>query len=348
MANEIRVQPQRLVEVISGALSGLGVPQEIRNIEAQVMAEADLLGVPSHGVRMLPELMRGIRDGRVTANPQTKIIHDHHAACTLDGDNGPGRFVSMQAMQHAIDRASRFGLGACSVTRVTHWGRAHAYACHAARAGMIGICTTNAIPNMLAWGSIRPLLANNPLGIAVPRAAGREPLVLDIAMSQAAVGKIATFQREGKKAPANWGLDASGNPSDDPAAILASGKLLPFGDHKGAGLGFMMELFASALSGGKFSFEIVNSDKTGLDPDGGKFFLAIDVRAFAGGDRFARRVEEFVTHLKNSEPGMTVTLPGERGWETGRQNLANGIPIHPEIITQLRDAGVNLQAGHDR
>lgn len=343
MANEVRVQHKQLVKAIRDTLAKLGVPRAVCEVEAEVMAEADLLGVPSHGVRMLPELMRGIRDGRVTPDPRTKIIHEHRAACTLDGDNGPGRFVSMQAMQLAIDRAKQFGLGACSVTRVTHWGRAHAYACHAARAGMIGLCTTNAIPNMLAWGSSRPLLANNPLGIAVPRAAGEEPLVLDIAMSQAAVGKVATYQREGKKTPGNWGLDAAGKPSDDPAAILASGKLLPFGDHKGAGLGFMMELFASALSGGKFSFEIVRSDITGLDPGGSKFFLALDIRAFAGTEHFAERVESFIAFLRTADPGLTVTLPGERGWQTREQYLAEGIPIHPEIVSQLSDAGVVLE-----
>src|SRR5262249_24878166 len=155
-------------------------------IEAEVTAEADLHGVPSHGVRMLPEVVRAIREGRITANPQIKITRERPASCMLDGDNGPGRFVSVQAMQHAIERAKRAGIGACLAARVTHWGRAHAYACRAAQAGMIGICTTNAITNMLAFDSTRPLLGNNPLAIAVPRGAGKRPIILDMAMSQAA------------------------------------------------------------------------------------------------------------------------------------------------------------------
>src|SRR5258708_7311963 len=115
-------------------------------------------------------------------------------------------------------------------------------ACRAAQAGMIGLCTTNAIPNVVAWGSTRPLLGNNPLAIAVPRGEGKEPIILDIAMSQAAVGKIRTFLREGRKVPADWGLDGSGRPSDDPAAILASRSDLPFGGHKCVGLALMMAL----------------------------------------------------------------------------------------------------------
>jgi LDH2 family malate/lactate/ureidoglycolate dehydrogenase len=344
MANEIRIQLAQLVGIIAKALADVGVPVPVCAVEAEVMAQADLLGVPSHGVRMLPGLVQGIRDGRVTANPQIKIIRERPASCALDGDNGPGRFVSMQAMGQAVVRAQHLGIGACLATRVTHWGRAHAYACRAAQAGMIGICTTNAIPNMVAWGSTRPLLGNNPLAIAVPRGRGREPIVLDMAMSQAAVGKIGTFLREGKKVPANWGLNAAGQPSDDPAAILAGKKVLPFGDHKGAGLAFMMELLTGALSGGLFSHEVERADPTGLDPGSSKLFLALDISAFVDSKRFGQRVEDWIAWLHQAEPGLTITLPGERGWQTRERNLAEGIPIHEEIVAQLEAIGVHLES----
>jgi LDH2 family malate/lactate/ureidoglycolate dehydrogenase len=343
MAKEIRIPHAQLVSVIAKALADAGVPANVCAVEAGVMAEADLLGVPSHGVRMLPGLVWGIRDGRVTANPQIKIIRERPASCVLDGDNGPGRFVSVQAMQQAIERAKRAGIGACLATRVTHWGRAHAYACRAAQAGMIGICTTNAIPNMLAWGSTRPLLGNNPLAIAVPRGRGREAIVLDMAMSQAAVGKIGTFLREGKKVPANWGLDAEGKSSDDPAAILAGRKILPFGDHKGVGLALIMELLTGALTGGLFSHEIAQADPTGLDAGSSKLFLALDIPAFVDAERFGQRVEEWIAWLHQAEPGLTITLPGERGWQTRERYLAEGIPIHAEIVAQLEMIGIRLE-----
>jgi LDH2 family malate/lactate/ureidoglycolate dehydrogenase len=343
MAKEFRIQHAQLVGIIAKVLADAGVPAPVRAIEAEVMAEADLLGVPSHGVRMLPGLVRGIRDGRVTANPQIKILRERPAACVLDGDNGPGRFVSVEAMQQTVGRAQRFGIGACLATRVTHWGRAHAYACRAVQAGMIGICTTNAIPNMLAWGSSRPLLGNNPLAIAVPRGRGQEPIVLDMAMSQAAVGKIGTFLREGKKVPAGWGLDGAGQPSNDPAAILAGKKILPFGDHKSVGLALIMELLTGALSGGLFSHEIAQMDSTGLDSGSSKLFLALDISAFVEAERFGERVEDLIAWLRQAEPGLTITLPGERGWRVREHQLADGIPIHAEIVTQLEAMGVHLQ-----
>lgn len=333
-----------MVSLIAIALAEVSVPARVAAIEAEVMAEADLLGVPSHGVRMLPALVQGIRDGRVTANPKITFIRERPAACVLDGDNGPGRFVSVQAMQHAVARAKEAGVGACLVTRVSHWGRAHAYACRAAQENMAGICMTNAIPNMLAWGSTKPLLGNNPLAIAVPRPYGRGPLVLDMAMSQAAVGKIGTYLREGKKVSAGWGLDAEGRPSDDPAAILVGRKILPFGGHKGAGLAFFVELLTGVLAGRLLSNEIIRKDSTGLDSGSSKLFIALDVSAFVEWERFGERVEDLIAWLRHAEPGLTITLPGERGWQTCEEYLAKGIPIHPEIAGQLEAIGVRLES----
>jgi len=342
MSDEIRVKYETLVQIIRQTLANVGVPAPICDIEAQIMAEADLMGVPSHGVRMLPGLVQAIREGRATANPHLRILRDRAATCFLDGDHGPGRFVSVQAMQYSIERAKQFGVGVCLATRVTHWGRAHAYACRAAQAGMIGICTTNAIPNMQAWESSRPLIGNNPFAIGVPSGNELEPIVLDMALSQAAVGKVGTYLREGKKVPLSWGLDSSGKPTDDPAAILSSGRLLPVGGHKGTGLALMMELLTGALSGGLFSHEIGRADPTGLDPDSSKLFLALDVQAFVDPERFAQRVQELLSYLRNAEPGLIVTFPGERGWQTKERYLAEGIPIHKDIVAQLQTIGVTL------
>lgn len=344
MLKEFRIQHDQLVGIIAKALADVGVLANVAAIEAEVMVEADLLGVPSHGVRMLPGLIQGIRDGRVTANPKIKIIRERIASCAMDGDNGPGRFVSMQAMEQAVARAKQASVGAVLVTRVSHWGRAHAYAQRAAQQGMVGICMTNAIPNMLAWGSTKPLLGNNPLAIGVPRGEGKEPIVLDMAMSQAAVGKIGTYLREGKRVPTNWGLDAEGKPSDNPAAILAGKKVLPFGEHKGVGLALMMELLTGVLAGGLLSHEIVQVDATGLDSGSSKLFIALDISAFVEMERFAQRVEDLVAWLKSAEPGLEIILPGERGWQTREKNLAEGIPIHVEIVAQLEAIGVHLQS----
>ncbi len=342
MPDEIRIKHETLVAFISQTLAAVSVPSPIREIEAEVMAEADLLGVPSHGVQMLTRLVRGIREGRANPNPRLQIMRERRATCVLDGDNGPGRYTAVQAMSHAVERAKQFGVGVCLAVKTTHWGRAHSFAYRAAQAGMIGLCTTNAIPNMLAWGSSRPLLGNNPLAIAVPRGPSQDPIVMDMAMSQAAVGKVGTFLREGKKVPPGWGLDAAGQPTDDPAAILASQKVLPFGDHKGMGLALMMELLTGALSGGPLSQEIVQEDSSGLDSNATKFFVALDVEAFVDKDRLAQKVQDLLMLVSAIEPGLEITLPGERGWQTRDRYRVEGIPIHPEIAAQLVALGFPL------
>jgi len=343
MADDIRIRHEELLVAIQGVLEGEKVPLQIRTVESELMAEADLTGVPSHGVRMLPLLVRALREGRASRDPQIRTLRESSAACVLDCDNGPGRYVALQAMGRAMEKARDAGVGVCVAARTTHWGRAHAYACRAAASGMIALCTTNAIPNMTGWGSSRPLLGNNPLAIGVPRGAGLDPIVLDMAMSQAAVGKVGTFLREERAVPVGWGLDRSGRPTTDPAEIVASQRYLPMGEHKGAGLAIMMEFLTGALAGAVLSHEIAQLDGSALDPNSSKFFLALRVDAFIGPERFYRKVEDLLRYLRESaEPGQQILYPGERGWRTRDRYLCDGIPIHPKIAAQLREIGMNL------
>ena len=337
-----RVGPGVIRRALCDALARAGVPAHVREIEAELMTEAELHGVPSHGMLMLPRLLSGFRNGRAKPDPCIRVIRDTASVCVIDGDRGPGRYVGVQGMRAAIARAGRFGIGACLATGTTHWGRAHAYACLAADEGFIGICTTNAIPNMIAPGSSRPMLGNNPLAIAAPRGGGRRPVVLDIAMSQAALGRVATAKREGLAVPLGWGLDEEGQPTNDAAAILASHNLLPTGGHKGAGLAVMMELLTGALGGSLLSHEIVQADESGLDSGASKLFLAIDVGAFGDRARFEERLDGLADHLREGASDPDAVFPGERGWRMRVEYERDGIPVHPGVITALRAVGVEL------
>ena len=334
--------PTRCAGRSADALAREGVPPHVREVEAELMIEAELHGVPSHGLLMLPRLVAGLRARRANPEPQVRLVRDAAAVCVMDGDRGPGRYVSVQGMRAAIERAGRFGIGACLVTDTTHWGRAHAYACLAAEDGFIGICTTNAIPNMLAPGSARPTLGNNPLAIAAPRGGGRRPIVLDFAMSQAALGRVATAEREGRDVPLGWGLDGDGQPTSDAAAILSSQNLLPMGGHKGAGLALMMEILTGALGGSLLSHEIVGKADSGLDSGSSKLFLALDVGAFGDRARFEARVEEMVRTSVQSASGPDALMPGERGWRTRAEYERDGVPVHPVVIAALQAVGVDL------
>lgn len=338
--SSIRVPYSKLCEKVAELLIKAGVPTEIATLEAEVMAEADLLGVPSHGVRMLPGLLKALQDGRAKSVPNIRLANEFGAICTLDGDNGPGRYVANRAMNEAVQRARQFGIGACLAIHTTHWGRAHAYASRAAKQGFIGICTTNGMPCMAVWGATGKVIGNNPLAIGIPRKASEAPMVLDMAMSQAAVGKVGTWLREGRGIPQGWGLDADGKPSNDPQAILA-GAVLPFGGHKGAGLALMMEILTAALAGGAFGNEIEAGDRSGLDPDSTKLFIALNPEAFGGTSVFTKRVDDYIEYLHDTASATRpFTWPGERGWRERDANITQGVPLHVEIVQQLQSVGI--------
>jgi LDH2 family malate/lactate/ureidoglycolate dehydrogenase len=339
MAQAFSVPYSELKVKIQSALEAAGVPPGIARTETEIMTESDLMGVPSHGVRMLPALVQGIREGRATADPNISVLRDRKAVCVLDGDNGPGRFVSLEAMNHAVRKSKDFGIGACLLTKATHWGRAFSYASRAARAGTIGICMTNAIPNMIAWQSHHALLGNNPLGIGIPQN-NKEPIVLDMAMSQAAYGKVGTYAREGKEIPPGWGVDADGNATTDARSILKSGRLIPFGEHKGSGLSFMIELLTGALSGTLLSHEVVQIDRGALNPGTSKLFVALDVDAFSSIEELSEKTDRFLAWIREIEPGIEVLLPGSRSWKTRERYLRTGVPLHPEIVNELKKIGV--------
>ena len=337
MSDTTTVPYDLLVKKIADRLILAGIAPEQAQIEAEIMSEADLLGVPSHGVRMLPPLLKALSEGRVTINPQFNYVRQFGAIAVLDCNNGPGRYASAKAMQQAMDLAKEFGVGICLAKNTTHWGRAHAYASRAAQAGFIGMCTTNAIPTMAIGGAKKAVIGNNPLAIGIPGINPQEPAVLDMAMSQAAVGKVGTWLREGKSLPGNWGIDAQGNPTNDAKAILG-GAVLPMGEHKGAGLAVMFELLTAALAGAAFTQQIRSNDTSGLDPLASKIFIALNPEAFLEPGELQQHAATFIAYLKAD--AAPFSYPGERGWQTRDKQLITGVEIHQEIAQQLNSVDV--------
>lgn len=337
----IRVPYRRLEESVATVLRSVGVEEQVATLEAELMVDADLREVPSHGVSMLAGLMAAIGAGRVKTEPDIRLLRARGATCIMDGDLGPGRYASARAMDYALERAQSHGVGVCVAANMVHWGRAHAYAERAARAGMIGMCTTNAMTNMLGFGSSKPLLGNNPFAIGVPRSGTAAPVVLDMAMSQAALGKVATYRREGKALPEGWGLDADGRPTTDADEVLKSGLVLPVGGHKGSALSLMIEFLTGALAGGMLSYEIA-AQNVGMETGSSKVFLALDIDSFLSRDDFLARVDDLLAHLRESYQGRHFQYPGERGARACERNLVHGVPLHPEVARSLEKLGVSL------
>ncbi|RPJ60994.1 MAG: Ldh family oxidoreductase [Acidobacteria bacterium] len=329
-----RVAYSELKRFICQVLVKAGVPKKIAQVEAEITADVDLAGVQSHGVQLVPKLVENIRAGVINPDPPLRVIVEQPASILYETERAIGRYTSAIVMDAAVQRAEQFGVGLAAVRGVAHWGRGYSYARRAAKAGYIGIAYTNATVNFPAWGTRIPSLGNNPMAIGVP-VGGDEPVVLDMAMTQAAIRKIVDAANTGDVVPVGWGVDEEGRATKDPRAILDSQRFLPMGGHKGSALAFMIELLTGALAGGLLCFEQGNQGRPD-DFAGGssKTFLAI--RPF--GPWLMSKTKDLKNHLKAAttapEQGE-VSWPGERSRRFRLDYKKAGIPFRPPLVQLL-------------
>ncbi|MFJ8604984.1 Ldh family oxidoreductase [Streptomyces shenzhenensis] len=331
-----------LTDAIRRIFVAVGVSGKSAQAVAEALVEADLRGIPSHGTLLVPMYVERIRKGSVTTADGGDVVTDRGAVATLDAGHALGVLTADQAMRLAVAKAHAYGLGAVTVRHAFHFGGAFRYAATAARAGCVGIAMANTRPLMPAPGGAEPVVGNNPLAIAVPRTGG-EPLLLDMALSEAALGKIRLAEAEGRAIPATWATDPAGVPTTDPRQAIA-GMLLPSGGPKGYGLAVMVEILTGVLSGGAFSGQVrgLYAD-TARPNDCAHFFLAIHPEAFGGTAHFAQRVQDLALTITASKPAPDIDrvyLPGEM--ETLRRQSAagTGVRLDASVLDSVRATAV--------
>ncbi len=297
---------------------------------ATLFAETSLDGVYSHGLNRFPRFVTMIRQGTIDVAAEPVCVEAFGVLERWDGRRGPGNLNAEIAMARTIELARTHGMGCVALRNTNHWMRGGTYGWQAARAGMIGICWTNTNQNLPPWGSREPRIGNNPLIMAVPRAAGA--VVLDMALSQFSYGALASYRRQGRRLSVPGGYDAEGRLTDDPGAIEEAGRPLPIGYWKGSGLSILLDMIGALLAAGQPTHRIPNDplQEAGLT----QVFLAFDVsRLFPDGGVDAL-LDEIVAHLHASAPAEGVDrvyYPGERTLLTRRENRERGIPVDPDI-----------------
>jgi len=334
-----------LTDTVEQIFAALGFSATAARTVAESLVAADLRGVPSHGVLLVPMYVERILRGSVSLAEEPKVLNEFGAIATLDAHHGLGQLSGDQAMRMAVAKARAHGIGAVSVRHAFHFGAAFRYAATAAADGLIGLAAANTRPLMPAPGGALPVVGNNPLAIAVPLP-GRPPIVLDMALSEAALGKIRLAEQEGRDIPATWATDADGQPTTDPTLALA-GMLLPTGGPKGYGLALMIDVLTGALSGGGFGSDVrgLYSD-TAVPNDCAHFFLAIDPDAFDPGfaDRTLRLAEEI--EATPTRPGVDrVYLPGQLEQERSESALRDGVRLDGSVLAALHNTAENLGVG---
>jgi LDH2 family malate/lactate/ureidoglycolate dehydrogenase len=306
---------------------------------ADALIQADLRGVESHGITRLPGYLRGFQSGGINPKPRVKVVKESGAVALVDGDNGLGLVVSRPSMSLAMDKASEYGIGAVTVRNSNHYGMAAYWSMMALERDMIGFTTTNASPTMAPWGGVALSLGNNPVSYAIP--SGSElPIVLDIAMSVVAGGKIRMAALKNEPIPAGWAMNKHGQPTTD-AQEAMGGLLMPVGAYKGYGLAVINDIFCGVLSGGQFGADIPKGIGIGGTSAMGycHFFMALDIAHFMPVTEFKSRVDKFISMMKSSrraEGVTTIYLPGEMEFATHLQRTEEGIPYPEVTIDQLR------------
>jgi L-2-hydroxycarboxylate dehydrogenase (NAD+) len=336
--NTERVSEGALRAFIQRALECVGIPTNHAAICAELMARADLNGSDGHGVFRLPQYVRRILGGAVNIRPNVRIVREAAAMAVVDGDNGMGHVVMRFATETAIRKAKVAGVAWVGARWSNHAGPAALYASMPLAHDMIGVYLAVGNANHLpAWGGLDMLLSTNPIAVAVP-AAEEQSVVLDMATTVAAYGKVKTKAQRGETMPEGWMIDRSGAPLTDPGRA-DEGFLLPIGGYKGYGLALVFGLLAGTLNGAAMGRDVVDFNKDDSTPTNtGHAIVAIDLAAFGDVDAFKRRVDLLVRDLRASRlmPGVDrVRIPGEGSRHAREDRTKNGIPIPPPLRAAL-------------
>lgn len=313
------------------ALEKAGASLSAANAAAHALVAADAQGLASHGVSRVPQYTTFLRNGRTSTTAIPKIVHSKGGACLIDAQSGMAYEACALAIQTATARAREFGISCAGITNSNHFGAAAVHLEPLGRAGLVGLAFSNSPAAMPAWGGKTPLFGTNPIAAIFPRR-DAEPLVIDLALSEAARGKIMLAAKDGKPIPIGWAVDKDGKPTTDAKAALA-GSMLPAGGVKGAMIALTVELLAIALTGSAFGFEADSffSDE-GNQPRLGQLFLAIDPGALAGSDVYFNRIETLLGMMLQDEG---VRLPGERRHGLAVKAAQRGIEIPDALHAQI-------------
>ena len=332
----MRITFDELRQVLADALLSLGFSEERAQRCAKLFAETTCDGVYTHGVNRFPRFVAMVRNGSINPSAQPERIAGFGALERWDGRKGPGNLNASKCMERAIELSSAHGVGWVSLGNTNHWMRGGSYGWQAANAGRIGICWTNTMPNLPAWGGTEPCLGNNPLVFAVPRAKGH--VVLDMAISQYSYGALASYARRGEQLPVAGGFDAVGNLTRDPAAIERSQRPLPIGYWKGSGLSMVLDMISAMTSLGKATYQI--STNPLLECGISQVFLAVHPAALGAESAMEQIADEIVASVQTSPPieaGKTVRYPAEQTLRVRAENLEHGIPVDEEILKLIRE-----------
>lgn len=348
MAGETVVEAGALAQLGRRILEGAGVPPESARITADALLYANLRGVDSHGMQLLPFYVDAILEGRMRADGRGRVLSENGACLLYDGENCLGPVVSDVCSEHAVRLARQFGLGLVVARRSNHFAAAAAWARRISAGGMIGIVMCNASAIVPPWQGREGRIGTNPIAVSVPGEDGR-PWLLDMATTTVALGQILKAKFKGEETiPPGWALDSRGVPTTSTEEAL-KGMPMPLGGYKGSGLGLMVEILCAVLSGGAMSRAVGGIRVKEHPMEISQFFLAIDVSRFLPLEEFRARMERLIAEVKSAAPAEgydEVLVAGDPEWRYEEVRRRDGIPLAPGVWENLQRvaalAGVDI------
>lgn len=339
-----------LLQFIEQVFISCGMNEQDAKQAADVLVAADLRGIDSHGVARLSGYVRLHEAKRANMNAQHKIIYETPSTATIDADQGLGLVVAPKAMDIAIEKAKNVGTGWVAIQNSNHFGIAAYHAMKALPNNMIGIAMTNASPLVAPTFSKQRMLGTNPICYAFP--AGKHlPIVIDMATSAAANGKLEIAQRTGKPIPNNWAQTKEGEQTTDANELSNGGSLLPLGGHKGYGLASLVDILCGVLSGANYGpwvppFVAFLNPLHNLPGNGiGHFLGAMRIDAFRPSDDFKKHIDNWIDAFKNAnkiDENQHVIIPGEPEFLLEKERLELGIPLNEKVISDLKELANKL------
>jgi len=328
-----------LVEFAAACFRSYDVTAYEAFIGAEALVAADVRGVHSHGLLLLPRYCTQLRLGGIVARPDFRVVRQAGGTALVDGGAGLGQVTAVKAMRLALDKAAGTGVGMVSVRNSHHFGAAAHYATLALERSMIGFAATNAGVTMTAPGAAGRLIGNNPFAFAVPN--GEHPFVLDMAMSQSSGGRVRRMARSGEPIPLGWVVDQHGDDTTDPADYGAGGALLPIGGHKGFGLAVMIEILSAVLAGASTTTDVRIDQLEPQAPAGmGHLLVAIDIAAFRDRADFASDLGDLFAKI--ASPVTRARVPGSASNAHADQARRHGVPLPADVVASITELAEEL------
>lgn len=348
----MKIAVAELQEFMIEVFTKLGVPKDEAKICSDVLIESDLRGIESHGIGRCKMYYDRIKAGIQFPTTNIDVIRDKYATAVWDGNHGMGHVISHRAMETAIEKAKKYGIGCVVVRNSTHYGIAGYYASMAIKEDMIGMTFTNARPSISPTNGVDPMLGTNPICFGAPSNL-EYPFLFDGATSISQRGKIEVYDREGKETPLGWAIDREGKPFTDTKQLLKDliskqAAMLPIGgadeetgSHKGYSLGLMVEILSAALQNGSYLQDLHGFDKQGKPCPYklGHFFLAINIDFFTEIDDFKKITGDIMQTLQNSTIAPNkdrIWVAGEKEYYKEKEIRAEGVTITPALLNNIK------------